>query len=116
MQKVDYYEEDESSEEDMVVVKVEGDEMRSASPYYMEGTINGNNFKTMIHTGSPVRIFAIDEILKNNKRREMQVRRMIPGGKYVDFNRNPLELLGYVFCELEGGGYIWKTRILVAKK
>ena len=117
MQKIDYYEEDGRSKEEMMVLNVDGDEMCSAAPYYMEGTINGNFFKTMIDTGSLDTIFAFNEIKEIIKRRELQVRRMIPGEKYVDFIGKPLELLGYKFCELRvGGNYIRKARILVAKK
>ena len=47
VQRMDYYEEDGSAEKDMMVLIVEGDEMCSAAPYNMEGTINGNYFKTI---------------------------------------------------------------------
>ena len=98
----------------MMVLKVEGDEMCSSAPWYMKSTTNWNHFKTRI---SPVTIFAINEIKEVMKRRELHVRGMIPGEKYMDFNGTPLELLGYVFCELRvGGKYIRKARILVAKK
>ena len=41
---------------------------------------------------------------------------MIKGERYVDFNGKPLNLLGYVFCELQvGDQYIKKARILVTK-
>ena len=41
---------------------------------------------------------------------------MIEGERYVDFNGKPLNLLGYVFCELQvGDQYIKKARILVTK-
>ena len=100
-----------------MVLKVEGDEMCSAAPYYMKGTINRNYFKTMIDTGSPVTVFVINEIKEVMKRGELQVHRMIPGEKYVDFNAKPLELLGYVFCEQRvGWKYIREARTLVAKK
>ena len=81
MQEV--YEEDGSSEGDMMVLHVEGDEVCSTAPYYMDGTIFGNTFKTMLDTGSPVTIFAIDEMKEIMKRRQLQVRRMISGEKYV---------------------------------
>ena len=117
VQKVDLYQQDGNSEKDMMVLKVDGDEMCSAAPYYKDGTIKGNYFKTMINTGSPVMTFAFNEIKEIMKRKELQVRRMIPGEKYVDFNGKPLLLLGYVFCELRvGGKYIRKARILFAKK
>ena len=82
----------------------------------MEGFINGNRFKTMIDTGSPVTIFGLDEIKSIMKRKELPVRKMIEGERYVDFNGKPLKLLGYVFCELQvNDSYIKKARILIAR-
>ena len=99
-----------------MVLNVERDE--NTKPYYMEGFINGNRFKTMIDSGSPVTIFALDEMKQIMKRETLPVREMIEGEKYVDFNGKPLKLLGYVFCELQqvGNQYIKKARILIAKK
>ena len=87
----------------------------------MEGWINGFRFKTMIDTGSPVTIFAVDETKKNMRRRDhLQVRRMIEVCReenYVDFNGKPLNLLGYLFCQLQvGEKFMKKARNLVAKE
>ena len=71
------------------------------NPYYMEGFINGNSFKTMIDTGSPVTIFAVDEIQQIVMREKLPVRQMIEGERYVDFNGKPLLLLRYVFGEMQ---------------
>ena len=96
-------------------LNVEGDE--NTKPYYMEGFITGNKFKTMIDSGSPVTIFALDEIKQIMKSETLPVREIIEGEKYVDFNGKPLNLLGYVFCELQvGNQYNKKARILIAKK
>ena len=76
-----------------------------AKPFYIEGFINGNRFKTMIDTGSPVTTFALVEIKTIMKREKLPMRQMI-GERYVDFNGDPLQLLGYV--------YIKKARILIA--
>ena len=82
----------------------------------MEGFINGNRFRTMIDSGSPVTIFALDEIKQIMQRKKLQVRQVIIGERYVDFNGKPLNLLGYVFCELQvGDQYIKKARNLVTK-
>ena len=51
----------EENDEDYVVLKMES-ESETSKPYYMEGLINGNKFKTIIDTGSPVTIFELDEI------------------------------------------------------
>ena len=50
------------------------------------------------------------------KREKLPVRPMIEGERYVDFNGKPLQLLGYVFCELQvNDSYIRKARILIAR-
>ena len=80
-----------------MVLNVERNEDTQSN--YMEGFINGNKFRTMIDLGSH------------------PVRELIKGVSYVDFNGNPINLLGYVFCEMQvGDQYIRNTRILVAKK
>ena len=63
----------------------------------MENTIIGNYFKTNDdrHRISS-KDFAIIEIKEIMKRRELQVHRMIPAEKYVDFYGKSLELLRYV--------------------
>ena len=71
----------------------------------------------MIGSRSPVTIFALDEIKQIMKRETLPVREMIEGDRYVDFNGKPLNLLGYVFCELQvGNQYIKQARMLIAKK
>ena len=51
------------------------------------------------------------------KRDKLQVREMIKGKKYVDFNGNHLNLLGCVFCQLQvGDQFIKKAKILVTSK
>ena len=98
-----------------MVLKVES-ESETSKPYYMEGFINGNKFKTMIDTGSPVTIFELDEIKQIMKKEKLQVRPMIGNEQYMDFNEKPLKLLGYVFCELQVNDiYIKKARIPIAK-
>ena len=74
----------------------------------MEGFIIGNRFKAMIDSGSPITIFAIDELKRRMKRETLQVRDLIKGKKYVDFNEKPPNLLGYVFCELQVGDHYIK--------
>ena len=108
--------EEEDEDKNYMVLNVEGEEENS-KPYYMEGFINGNRFKTVIDSGSPVTIFALDEIKSIMKRDKLQVREMIKGKKYVDFNGKQLNLLGYVFCQLQvGDQFIKKARILVTSK
>ena len=84
-----------------MVLNVEGGN-NGTKPYYMEGFINGNRFKTMIDTGSPVTIFSLDEIKRIIKREKLPVRQMIESERYVDFNGKPLRLLGYVFLRTAG--------------
>ena len=47
-----------------------------AKPFFVEGFKNGNRFKMIIDTDSPVTIFALDEIKKANKREKLQVREL----------------------------------------
>ena len=112
---MDQEERDNEDEDDYMVLNVEGSE-NDSKPFYMEGFINGNRFKTMIDTGSPVTIFGLDEIKSIMKRMELPVRKMIEGERYVDFNAKPLKLLGYVICELQvNDSYIKKARILISR-
>ena len=83
--------------ENYMVLNVEGNES-NVKPYYMEGFVNGNLFKTMIDTGSPVTIYSRRN-KKIMKRENLPVREMVE--RYVDFNGKPLQLMGYVFCELQ---------------
>ena len=72
---------------------------------------------SMIDTDSPVTIFAVTEIMKIMHRKDFQVRRMIGGEKYVDFNGKPFNPLDYVFCLLQvGEKFFEKARILVANE
>ena len=100
MQLVDQEKFGDNEDEDYMVLNVKGGN-NETKPYYMKGFINGNRFKTMIDTGSPVTIFALDEIKRIMKREKLPVRQMIEGERYVDFIGKPLQLLGYVFCELQ---------------
>ena len=86
----------EDEEDDYMVLNVDGSS-DDAKPVYMEGLINGNEFKIIINTGSPVTILALDEAKKIMKRDKLQVRPMIEGDRHVDFNGKPLQLFGYVF-------------------
>ena len=71
----------------------------------------------MIDSVSPVTIFAPDEVRQIMKTENLRVREMIDGERYEDFNRKLLNLLGYLFCELQlCDQFIKKARILVAKK
>ena len=100
MQLVDQEDFDEEDDEDYMVLNVEGGN-NDTKPFYMEGFINGNRFKTMIDTGSPVTFFALNESKRIMKREILPVRQMIEGERYVDFSGKPLQVMGYVFCELQ---------------
>ena len=84
VQLVDQVEEDN---ENIMVLIVAGDE--NTKPYNMEGFINGNRFKTMINSGSPVTLFELDERKQIMRREILPVREMIEGERYVDFNGKP---------------------------
>ena len=116
MRRVNYIEEsDEESEEDdeeQLVLRVDGDGCKS---FYMEGTISGNYFKAIIDTGSPVSIFTKRDLQKIVVEQKVVIRDMIEGERYIDYNKKPLELLGYQFVRLEVAGVtVSKARVLVA--
>ena len=90
VQRVDPGESGEEDDEDYMVLKEESDS-ETSKPYYMEGFINGNKFKTMIDTGSPVPIFELNEIKQIMKREKLQVRPMIENERYVDINGKTLK-------------------------
>ena len=69
----------------------------------MSGKMNGNPFKTMVDSGSPVTIFEIEEIKRIMKRKTLFIRQLPEDEEYVDFNKRKLNSLGYVFCQLEVG-------------
>ena len=66
VQRVDPGESGEDDEEDYTVLKVDSDKDNSKQ-YYIEGFINGNKFKAMIDTGSPVTIFELEKNKTNNE-------------------------------------------------
>ena len=113
--RVQLVDQDGTGGDDNMVLNVNGSS-DDAKPFYMEGFINSNKFKIMIDTGSPVTILALDEAKRIMKRDKLQVRPMIEGDRYVDFNGKPLQLLGYVFCELQvDESYVREARILIAQ-
>ena len=100
--------------EDKIVISTEGGEN---GQFFMSGKINGNQFKTMADSGSPVTIFEIEEIKRIMKRKTLFIRQLPEDEEYVDFNKRKLNLLGYVFCQLEvGESKMQKARILVAER
>ena len=117
IQRIDEWEDSSSGsmiEEDKIVLTIEGGENRQ---FFMSGKINGNQFKTMVDSGSPVTIFEIEEIKRIMKRKTLFIRQLPEDEEYVDFNKRKLNLLGYVFCQLEvGESRMQKARILVAER
>ena len=118
IQRVDEWSDSENEgsivDEEKVVLTIEGDEN---GHFTMKGKINGNEFQTMVDSGSPVTIFEIDELKKIMKRKTLFIRELPSDEEYVDFNRKKLDLLGYIFCHLEiGESKLHKARILIAQK
>ena len=58
---MDFYEENQESDSDELVLNVESEGKQKTAHYHMEVWTNGFRFKTLIDTGSPVTIFAVDE-------------------------------------------------------
>ena len=105
---------EEELDEDEMVLQVDG---TGVKPFKIAGLMCGNKFRAIIDTGSPVSIFAIDELRRLIGRRWVVVRDMIDGERYVDFNRRPLPLLGNMFVSIQvGKTKMSKARVLVAKK
>ena len=72
-------------------------------------------FKAIIDTGSPVSIFTKKDLQKIVGERKVVIRDLIEGERYVDYNKKPLNLLGYQFVRLEVAGVtVSKARDLVA--
>ena len=115
MRRVNYIEDTEDElevDEEQLVLKIEG---KGSKPFYMEGLMCGNYFKAIIDTGSPVSIFTEKDLQKIVGEREVVIREMIENERYVDYNKKPLELLGYQFVRLEVAGVtVSKARVLVA--
>ena len=116
MQRVNYIEETEDEEsyvdEEQFVLKIEG---KGSKPFYTEGLMCRNYFKAIIDTGSPVSIFTEKDLQKIVGERKVVIREMIENERYVDYNKKPLELLGYQFVRLEVAGVpVSKARVLVA--
>ena len=62
----------------------------STHPYNMEGFINGYEFKTIIDSGLPLIMLALNQAIQNLRRKDGQVRIMIEYGKNIDNNAKPL--------------------------
>ena len=105
--------EDKNEDEEQYVLGIDGS---GSPPFMMKGKINRKKFCLMIDSGSPVTIINYEELQKILQYETLFVRPLPPDEKYVDYNKKPVNLLGYIFCELEvGGKYIRKARILVAR-
>ena len=115
MARIDYISEgSEEWHDDEMVLQVIGE---GAKPFMMEGLMCRKKFQANIDTGSPVSIFAIDELERIIGKYWVVVREMIDDERYVDFNRRPLPLLGYMFVSIQvGKTRMSKARVLVAKK
>ena len=117
MRRVNYFDEESEEEEsdsieEQLVLQIDGN---GNKPFYMEGTMCGNYFKAIIDTGSPVFIFTKRDLTKIIGKRKVVIRDMIDNERYVDYNKKPLDLLGYHFECLEVAGVtVSKARVLVA--
>ena len=81
IQRIDDWSESSQGEESLVddekvVLTIEGDEN---GQFTMKGKINGNPFQTMVDSGSPITIFAIDEIKEIMKQKTLFIRELPKG-------------------------------------
>ena len=105
--------EEEIEEEEQYMLGIDAG---GSPPFMMRGKINRKKFNLMIDSGSPVTTIKYEDLPKILQYETLFVRPLPEEEKYVDYNKRPVNLLGYIFCELEvGGKYIRKARILVAK-
>ena len=84
IQRIGEWEESSSGsaiKDDKIVLTIDGDENGQFS---MSGKINGNPFKTMVDSGSPVTIFEIEEIKRIMKRKTLFIRQLPEDEEYVD--------------------------------
>ena len=107
-------EEETSGSEEKAVLSIDG---QGTTPFMMKGKLNKNKFNLMIDSGSPVTIIEQEELRKILKYNVLFLRPIPKQEKYVDFNKRPLDLMGFINCELEvGKKKINKVRVLVARK
>ena len=117
MRRVNYIDEESEEEESdsnevQLVFQIDGN---GSKPFYMEGTMCGKYFKAIIDTGSPVSIFTKRDLTKIIGERKVVIRDMIDNERYVDYNKRPLDLLGYQFVRLEVAVVtVLKASVLVA--
>ena len=76
VQLVDQEEFGDEKDDDYMMLNVEGGN-NEAKLYYMKGVIYGSPFKTVIDTGSPVTIFALDEVKRIMKREKLPIGQMV---------------------------------------
>ena len=116
MRRVNYIEESDNSttddNEEQLVLQIDG---KGSKTFFMEGTLCGIFFKAIIDTGSLVSVFTKRDLQKIIGERKVVIREMINNERYVDYNKRPLELLGYQIVRLEVVGVtVSKARVLVA--
>ena len=94
-QRIDEWSDSENEgsivDEEKVVLTIEGCEN---GHFTMKGKINGNDFQTIVDSGSPVPKYEIDELKKIMKRKTLLIRELPSDEEYADFDRKKLNLLG----------------------
>ena len=86
--------EDDSSSDEQYVLGIDNG---GSPPFLMKGRINRKKFCLMIDSGSPVTIISRDELQRILQYEVLFVRPLPEHEKYVDYNRQPVNLLGYIF-------------------
>ena len=73
-------------------------------------------FTTMIESGSPITIFTQSDLRKILKRDVLFARPLPKGEEYVDYNRRPLNLLGFTTVDVKvGKKEIKKARVVITR-
>ena len=93
-----------------------GIDVDGSPPFMMKGKVKRKKFCLIFDSGSPVTIINQEELQEILQYEVLFVRPLPKDEKDVDYNKKPVNLLGYIFCELEvGDKYIREARILVAR-
>ena len=103
---------EEIEEEEQYLLDIDGS---GSILFMMKGKIN-RKFNLMTDSGSPVTIIKYEDLQKQLQYETLFVRPLPEEEKYVNYKKRPVNLLGYIFCELKvGDKYIRKARMLVAR-
>ena len=105
--------EDSDTNSDRVVLQVDGE---GAAPFIMRGKMNKRDFSAMIDSGSPISIFTVKDLKSILGNQLLFAKPMPKSEMYVDYNKRPLDLLGYIHVHIKvGQKEIKRARVVIAR-